>query len=195
MMNVKSILKLSVILMLILVLIPVVAAEDSSESFYIEYAEEISDDVIVEESFSTEVEVENAQENTFVSNGNDDVGEDYEDFPTDTYHFEESIEDNCVANIEEHVECSSDASQNIELNEDINYVSTGDFSDLSQGDIFENSFYDLAAEDISVINQGSLFISKNDFKANVILIETVINTEITNFERRVLNVVYRRFWN
>ena len=98
--------------MLILVLIPVIAAEDSSEAFYIEYAEDSTEDVIVEESYSTD-EVESAQEHTFISNENDDVGNDYEDLPTQTNHFEEAVEDNCDANIIEHVECSAEVSQDI----------------------------------------------------------------------------------
>ena len=149
-MNVKSkILKLSIMFMLILVLIPVIAAEDSSEAFYIEYAEDCNDDVIVEESFSTD-EVESAQEHTFISNENDDVGNDYEDLPTQTNHFEEPVEDNCDANIIEHVECSADVSQDIQLNEDINYICSDDLADLSHVDIFENSSYELTTEDISV---------------------------------------------
>lgn len=183
-MNVKSkILKLSIIFMLILVLIPVIAAEDSSEAFYIEYAEDCNDDVIVEESYSTD-EVESAQEHTFISNENDDVGNDYEDLPTQTNHFEEAVEDNCDANINiiEHVECSADVSQDIQLNEDINYICSDDFADLGQGDIFENSSYELTTEDISVINQGLLFISKNDFNMNIILIKIVLDTETTSLE-------------
>ena len=154
-MNVKTkILKLSIIFMLILVLIPVVAAEDSSESFYIEYAEESSDDVVVEESYSAYEDAEYAQEDTVISNENDDVG-DLEDSSTDYNHFEESIEDNCDANIIEHVECSAEVSQDIQLNQDINYICSDDLADLSHVDIFENSSYELTTEDISVINQGS----------------------------------------
>lgn len=169
--------------MLILVLIPVVAAEDSSEAFYIEYAEETSDDVIVEESYSADEEVEYAQEHTFISNENDDVGSDSEDLSTDNNHFEEPVADNCDANIIEHVECSYDVSQNVQLNEDdVNYISSDNFADIIDEDTFENGDCELTTEDISVINQGSLFISKNDFKENIILITINLNTETSSFE-------------
>ena len=182
-MNVKTkILKLSIIFMLILVLIPVVAAEDSSESFYIEYAEESSDDVVVEESYSAYEEVEYAQEDTVISNENDDV-EDSEDSSTDYNHFEESIEDNCDANIIEHVECSGEVPQNIQSNEDdINHICSDNFADICDDGNFEFNDCELATEDISVINQGSLFISKNDFNPNDILIKTVMDIEAESFE-------------
>ena len=186
MMNVKSkILKLSIILMLILVLIPVVAAEDSSESFFIEYAEESSDDVIVEESYSIE-EVEYAQEDTVISSEYGEVEAEYEDLSTYDNHLEESIEDNCDATNMGHVECSAEVSQNIQVNEDSNYISSENFAEMGK-DIFENNDCEIATDDISVINQGSFFISEFDFKSNVILINTVLNTETTNYETSSFN--------
>ena len=185
MMNVKSkILKLSIILMLILVLIRVVAAEDSSESFFIEYAEESSEDVIVEESYSIE-EVEYAQEDTVISNEYDGVEAEYEDPSKYDNPLEESIEDNCDANIE-HIECSGEVSQNIQLNEDSNYISSENFADISK-DIFENNDCEIATDDISVISQGSFFISENDYNSYVFLISTVLNTETTNYETSSFN--------
>ena len=185
-MNVKSkILKLSIILMLILVLIPVVAAEDSSESFFIEYAEESSEDVIVEESYSIE-EVEYAQEDTVISSEYGEVEAEYEDLSTYDNHLEESIEDNCDATNMGHVECSAEVSQNIQVNEDSNYISSENFADISK-DIFENNDCEIATDDISVISQGSFFISENDYNSYVFLINTVLNTQTTNYETSSFN--------
>lgn len=186
MMNVKSkILKLSIILMLILVLIPVVAAEDSSESFFIEYAEESSEDVIVEESYSIE-EVEYAQEDTVISSEYGEVEAEYEDLSTYDNHLEESIEDNCDATNMGHVECSAEVSQNIQVNEDSNYISSENFAEMGK-DIFENNDCEITTDDISVISQGSFFISENDYNSYVFLINTVLNTETTNYETSSFN--------
>ena len=188
-MNVKSkILKLS-ILMLVLVLIPAVAAEDTSESFYIEYAE--SEDVIVEEAYSIE-NVEYACEDT----SDNDIGEveyDHEDLKTSEVeevhedlsapenHF---IEDDNDAVFIEPEEGSFDVTHNVQENDDVQYISNEN-TEIIDVDEFEED--DLTIEDVSVINQASFFISKHSYNFKVIIMieELVMETafKTSSFKR------------
>mgnify|MGYP003300972518 CR=1 FL=1 len=59
----SKILKLSILIMLVLVLLPVIAAEDSSEAFFVEY-EDVSDEVFVVEEYEP---VDLAQEQASLS--------------------------------------------------------------------------------------------------------------------------------
>ena len=93
-MNFKSRkLKLSILFMLVLVLIPAIAAEDSSEAFFIEY-EDQNDEVIVEENDSIE-EMNQAQVDVSPSSEvADDIEVSSQDTPVqDQSEIEESDED------------------------------------------------------------------------------------------------------
>ena len=106
-MNFKSrILKLSILFMLVLVLIPAIAAEDSSEAFFIEY-EDPNDEVIVEETDSIE-EMNQAQVDVSPSSEvADDIEVSSQDTPVqDQSEIEESDEDTNIIIIPEQAECS-----------------------------------------------------------------------------------------
>ena len=106
-MNFKSrILKLSILFMLVLVLIPAIAAEDSSEAFFIEY-EDPNDEVIVEETDSIE-EMNQAQVDVSPSSEvADDIEVSSQDTPVqDQSEIEESDEDTNIIIIPEQTECS-----------------------------------------------------------------------------------------
>lgn len=190
----SKILKLSIILMLILVLIPAVAAEDSDESFYIEYAE--SEEVIVEESYSID-EVEYGFEDT---SENNDVGEDeysHEDLQTcevEQAHDDISAPDDHLMQEEPDVvliepeEGLNDAAHYI-LDNDENYISY----DNDIEDINEHNEDDLTIEEVSVTNQGSLFVSKNDcnFKIIIMIGELLMETtfKTSGFNRSLSRIL------
>lgn len=198
-MNVKSILKLSIMLMLVLVLIPAVAAEDSSESFYIEFAE--SEDVIVEESCSIE-EVECGIEDQTADSHSSEVDNAHEKLKINEAehpHEEISAPDNNLFEEDydpvsiESEEGLFDVAHDIEKNDDIHYISGENFTDILQEDINEDDC-EMTIEDVGVISQGSLFVSKHDYNFKLILIfeESLIETtsfESSNFKRSLSKIL------
>jgi hypothetical protein len=106
-MNFKSrILKLSILFLLVLVLLPAIAAEDSSEAFFIEY-EDPNDEVIVEETDSID-EMNQAQVDVSpISEVADDIEVSSQDTPVqDQSEIEASDEDTNIIIIPEQAECS-----------------------------------------------------------------------------------------
>lgn len=191
-MNGKFILKLTIVLMLVLVLIPVVAAEDFSESFYIEYADESSEDVIVDYSYSIE-EVDHAFEETSLDIKIDEV-EPVEEISThEDYHSVELIEEGYDDIVIEHVESSYEETHDIfPENPDINYISNENFADICDEDINENED-DLTYIEKIHINHVSLFNSKHDYNANCVLINELFlgttNSETSDFKRSLSKIL------
>ena len=163
-MNFKSrILKLSIIIMLVLVLIPVVAAEDSSESFFIEYADQIDEEVVVEESYSIE-EVEYAQEDVSVSSEVPAVEEKYEKNFAHMESGEEIEEFNSDISISEQ-DCSVvEAHDIVEEKEDIpnlyceNINDVVDFNNINYEDMSELESKELTIEINQVMQVSKLKI-------------------------------------
>ena len=187
-MNFKSrILKLSIIIMLVLVLIPVVAAEDSSESFFIEYADQIDEEVVVEESYSIE-EVEYAQEDVSVSSEVPAVEEKYEKNFAHMESGEEIEEFNSDISISEQ-DCSVvEAHDIVEEKEDIpnlyceNINDVVDFNNINYEDMSELETKELTIEINQVINQDSIFISKHDYSNVNFILKNDLFAETTSFE-------------
>lgn len=179
-MNVKSeILKLSIIFMLILVLIPVVAAEDSSESFYIEFAEE-SDDVIVEESYSID-EVEYTPVETSVYSEIEEYDQEYMNNQEEDYSAD-LIEENNEDVIIEQYDCSFDVTHNI-IETENTYINTENLTDIADYDDIDEYEDELTNDDISVINQGSLFISKSDdYNIKLIFMSEILYNQAAEFD-------------
>lgn len=162
--------------MLILVLIPVASAMDSDDAFYEEYDYEDFEEVVVEYD---NWEVDDTQIDTS-SQSYDEGQEDHE-----------RIEDDFTEPVCE----SEDAVESPELNEnsdfvthDIDYASDEiadskialeAVDDSIMNNINETSNDELTLEDISVDVQGSIFISKVDISANVIVIDEIFKNEIT----------------
>lgn len=184
-MNFKSrILKLSIILMLVLVLIPVASAMDSEDAFYQEY--DCGDEEVVVEEYSgwevqyaqnevsSEVEIDSYEEpdNEDYYNGydQDQVEEDANEIPEfnmDSVDVTPYI-DNQYVN-DENEEISSEIYDNI----------VGDFEETSDDELTFN-------EKISV-SQGSIFISKYDATINVEIIGQIINTGFDEGKESKLN--------
>lgn len=199
-MNFKSkILKLSIIIMLVLVLIPAIAAEDSSESFFVEYADE-SDEDIVEESDSID-EVEQTQvedvsvdseivssefsdESDIINNNIND--EKSEEIQIEDNHCEDPIEENQdTVIIPEHIDCSVEETHNIieerENNNNIYFDNYENVSDDVNNDVDEYRNCELTIENICIINHGSVFNSKSNLNVDAIN-HALINTATLNFE-------------
>ena len=188
-MNVKSeILKLSILFMLILVLIPAVAAEDSSESFYIEYAEESEDVIVEEEPYSiVEEEVEYAPEETSVdAEINEEYNQEYISNQEEEYSSDLIEENNEVdVIIEQEYDCSCDVTHDIiETENTYNNLNTENITDITEYDDDIDEYEDeLTNDDISVINQGSLFISKHeDFNIKIIFVNDVLYDQAAEFD-------------
>lgn len=185
-MNFKSgILKLSILIMFVLVLLPTIAAEDSSEAFFVEYTYE-SDEVVVEESGPI-YEVEEAWEDVSPSYemkmtiNEEELGEDV--------HFQDQsgeIDDAVI--IQEEVECFVVESHNI-----IDEIEGSDelFNNEFFEDVIDNVNYndiddidcDVTIENVSIIKQGSLIFNFDEVKnnSNSILINELF-TEAANYE-------------
>lgn len=188
-MNFKSgILKLSILIMLVLVLLPAIAAEDSSEAFYVEYTYESAEEVIVEDSGPV-YEVEEAWEDVSpnyemkMTVDEEEIGEDV--------HFQDqsAVEIDDAVMIQEEVECSVVET----YNNNIDVIEEGDelFNNEFCEDVIDNVNYndiddvdrDVTIEDFRIIKQGSvIFVSEevND-NSNIILINELF-TEATNYE-------------
>ena len=186
-MNFKSgILKLSILIMLVLVLLPAIAAEDSSEAFFIEYADEV-DEVVVEDSDSID-EMEYVQEDLSQSLEMEEIiiEEEYcENIPIQDQSTE--IGDDII--LQDEIECSV-----VETHDIIDEVNEEDeIFNVFCEDVIDNINYnndihfdvdcDVTMENTSIIKQGSIiFISEevND-STNIILINELF-TETANYE-------------
>ncbi len=186
-MNFKSIiLKLSIILMLVLVLLPVASAMDSEDAFYQEY--DCGDDEGFVEEYSG-WEVKYAQEDVS-SEIEIDSYEELDD--NDDYNYYDGFDQGQV---------EEDAKQIPELNMDSvdvtpyidnhviieeNEISLEVFDNIVE-DIEETSDDELTYNDKISVNQGSIFISKYDATVNVEIIGQIINTELDVGETSKLN--------
>ena len=184
-MNFKSrILKLSILFMLVLVLLPAIAAEDSSEAFFIEY-EDPNDEVIVEETDSIE-EMNQAQVDVSPSSEvADDIEVSSQDTPVqDQSEIEESDEDTNIIIIPEQAECSVVETHDVvEENKNINHNNCNDVN--------EDSGCEQIIDDISIINQGSIINSEISYN-NLIVVSDVYmeaNCFKTNSFKRSLTKV------
>ena len=173
-MNVKTeILKLSIICMLILVLVPAVSAEDSIESFYIGCVEE-SDDVIVEEYYSLDEDEYAPKKTSDETKINREYTSNHEDYSS------ELIEVNNEDVVEQN-DCSFDVTHNI-IETENTYINTENLNDITEHDDIDEYEDELTNDDISVINQGSLFISKfEDYNIKFILINDMLYNQSAEF--------------
>ena len=195
-MNFKSrILKLSILLMLVLVLIPAIAAEESSEAFFIEY-EVPSEEVVVEESDS--IEIEDAQHDvSVISDVEDEIEDVYKDIPIQDQSCEIEEKSDAII-IPEPIDCSvvetPDVIDEISISEEISVINCENISDnVNYNDVSENSVDEVTIKNIGIINQGSIFISKFKDIDNIVLIKE-LNTGTTNdethtFKRNLIKVL------
>lgn len=178
-MNFKSgILKLSILLMLVLVLLPAIAAEDSSEAFFIEY-EDQSDEVIVEETDSIE-EMNQAQVDVSLdSDLEDEVEVSSQDTPVQDQSFEtEEINEDTNIIVQEQIDCPVVETHDVieethddEKSTDLYCENVVENINYNNNDVNEESRCELI-DDISIINQGSVFISKANYD-NLIAVNEV----------------------
>ena len=171
--------------MLVLVLLPAIAAEDSSEAFCVEYAYE-SDEVVVEESGPI-YEIEEAWEDVSPSYETK-MTIDEEEFGEDVHFQDQSGEIDDAVMIQEEGEYSV-----VETYINIDEIEEGDelFYNEFCEDVIDNVNYndiddvdrDVTIENFSIINQGSvIFVSKEvDDNSNIILINELF-TEATDYE-------------
>ena len=190
----SKILKLSIILMLVLVLIPAVSAENSTETFFEEY-DVVDDEVYVEEyAFSDEYYEEDAQVDASeyheieIDNGNDNV----EDV---SYFINDSVEMNDDdVNIIMAEEKSALDPQDIVINDNesttINICS--DFNEISD-DVNESSDDEFTLETQCIDdNTVNISISKfNVMSVNLSFLDKVIfcnsfSFKTTNFSRNIM---------
>lgn len=198
-MNFKSrILKLSILFMLVLVLLPAIAAEDSSEAFFIEY-EDPNDEVIVEETDSIE-EMNQAQVDVSPSSEvADDIEVNLQDIPVqDQSEIEESNEDTNII-IPEQAKCSVVETHDvIEENNDDEKITdlycenvVENINHNNCNDVNEDSGCEQIIDDISIINQGSIINSEISYN-NLIVVSGVYmeaNCFKTNSFKRSLTKV------
>lgn len=200
-MNLKSdILKLSIILMLVLVLIPVASAMDSDESFYQEY-ETASDfecqdyEGVVEEYGNWQVV--DAQEEISSESDYDGFDEIDTEYSSDQNQPKADNEDDIisVAEFEENsvVETHDIINEDTSVDEVEYEISSQNVDDILNN-INEASVEDLTIE--SIVNQGSILISKYDdevivncVKINQILSAEMESTELTNLNRNIDKVL------
>ena len=194
-MNFKAkILKLSILIMLVLVLLPAIAAQDSSEAFFVEYGDEC-DEVVVEDSYSIDV-IEDVPEDLPLSyeieDAQDDVSLSYElgeAISEEEYKDDVHIQDQCSeideVILEEQIECYVVETQNVveEINEDNeitvyceNVIDNVNYSN----DIDEDVDRDVTIENVSIKHCSIIFISE-EFKHDIILINELY-TEAANYE-------------
>lgn len=199
-MNFKSrILKLSILFMLVLVLLPAIAAEDSSEAFFIEY-EDPNDEVIVEETDSIE-EMNQAQVDVSPSSEvADDIEVSSQDTPVqDQSEIEESDEDTNIIIIPEQAECSVVETHDVvEENNDDEKITdlycenvVENINHNNCNDVNEDSGCEQIIDDISIINQGSIINSEISYN-NLIVVSDVYmeaNCFKTNSFKRSLTKV------
>lgn len=187
-MNFNSrILKLSVLIMLVLVFLPVIAAEDSSEAFFVEYADE-SDEAFVVEEYDP---IDLAQEQVSLSH---EIEEEYNEYNKDVPVLDQSGE---IANnpLITHEEIKSPATEtnnvpNDEVNnaDDINKddkIGVCDTTNVNvnHNDVDEDVDLEAAAENNSIIRHGSLiFISEEVNDNEYFRLINDLFTETTNYE-------------
>lgn len=185
-MNFKfGILKLSILIMLVLVLLPAIAAEDSSEAFFVEYTHE-SDEVVVEESGQI-YEIEEAWEDVSPSYEMK-MTIDEEELGEDVHFHDQSGEIDDAVMIQEEVECSV-----VETYNNINEIEERDelFNNEFCEDVIDNVNYndiddvdrDVTIENVNIIKQGSIIFNFEEVKdnSNIILINELF-TEAANYE-------------
>ena len=166
--------------MLVLVLLPVIVAQDSSEAF-VGYSDE-SDEVVVEVS-NPIYEIEYAQDDVslFYERGEEISEEEYiEDVPVHDYSTE--IEDAII--IEEQIECSAVETHDIvdEINEEneVNVYCENVIDNVNcNDDIDLDSDRDVTIGNVSIKHGFIIFISE-EFKHDIILINEL--TEAANYE-------------
>ena len=199
-MNFKSrILKLSILFMLVLVLLPAIAAEDSSEAFFIEY-EDPNDEVIVEETDSIE-EMNQAQVDVSPSSEvADDIEVSSQDTPVqDQSEIEESDEDTNIIIIPEQAECSVVETHDvIEENNDDEKITdlycenvVENINHNNCNDVNGDSGCEQIIDDISIINQGSLVNSEISYNNLIVVSEVYMEANCfkTNSFKRSLTKV------
>lgn len=185
-MNFKSgILKLSILIILVLVLLPAIAADDSSEAFFVEYTHE-SDEVVVEESGPI-YEIEEAWEDVSPSYEMK-MTIDEEELVEDVHFQDQSGEIDDAVMIQEEVECSV-----VETYNNINEIEERDelFNNEFCEDVIDNVNYkdiddvdrDVTIENVNIIKQGSIIFNFEEVKdnSNIILINELF-TEAANYE-------------
>ena len=199
-MNFKSrILKLSILFMLVLVLLPAIAAEDSSEAFFIEY-EDPNDEVIVEETDSIE-EMNQAQVDVSPSSEvADDIEVSSQDTPVqDQSEIEESDEDTNIIIIPEQAECSVVETHDVvEENNDDEKITdlycenvVENINHNNCNDVNGDSGCEQIIDDISIINQGSLVNSEISYNNLIVVSEVYMEANCfkTNSFKRSLTKV------
>lgn len=177
--------------MLVLVLIPAIAAQDSSEAFFIEYSDE-SDEVIVEESDSI-AEIEEVQnEVSVISEVEEDIEESYSDTPVQDQSFEIEENDDADIIISEQIDCSGVTHDIIEEVDDEQVSSVYYYENISKSlDDIDEMGEELTIKNISINYQVSVFNSKVDkFDNNIILIHNLYmetaNNEIHCYKRSLI---------
>lgn len=184
-MNFKSgILKLSILIMLVLVLLPAIAAEDSSEAFFVEYTYE-SDEVIVEEPDPV-YEIEEAWEDVS-PNYEMKMTIDEEELGEEVHFQDQSGEIDDAVMIQEEVEYFTVETYNIDEIEEAEELFNNEFCE----DVIDNLNYndiddvdcDVTIENVSIIKQGSvIFVPEGvNYNSNIVLINELF-TEATNYE-------------
>ena len=190
-MNFNSrILKLSVLIMLVLVLLPAIAAEDSSEAFFIEYSYE-SDEVVVED-YDTVDAVDLAQEVASLGCGMEDavdepviLHESHHNVPIqdqsieidDAVIIEEQIE-SPVVETPDNIDEITDEEETFNLYSEVVSESITVNNNYMDGDVESES----TIENVSIIKQGCLFISEEFIdNVNVVLINDLF-TETASYE-------------
>ena len=198
-MNFKSrILKLSILFMLVLVLLPAIAAEDSSEAFFIEY-EDPNDEFIVEETDSID-EMNQAQVDVSpISEVEDNVEVSSQDTPVqDQSEIEESDEDTNIIIIPEQAECSVVETHDVvEENSDDEKITDLYCENVveninhNNNDVNEDSGCEQIIDDISIINQGSLVNSEISYNNLIVVSEVYMEANCfkTNSFKRSLTKV------
>ena len=189
--------------MLILVLIPAIAAEGAGESFYIEYVDDFTSEAIVEESISTDIIEYNQQEASYSSNFAEvDVGSEISDieyssgFTIQSNSINQSIEDNydAVLILEQENSPVFETQAILEETENDSITTFIDeiISDIDSNDIYESSDEELTVEDTGVIKQDSLFYLKHE---NIIYLtfkeiyDNTINYNTSGFKRTSVKIL------
>ncbi|WP_407421321.1 hypothetical protein [Methanobrevibacter sp.] len=183
----SRILKLSVLIMLVLVFLPVIAAEDSSEAFFVEYSYE-SDEAFVVEEYDP---IDLAQEQVSLSH---EIEEEYNEYNKDVPVLDQSGE---IANnpIITHEEIKSPVAETNNVpNDGVNTVDDINKDDkigvfdttnvnVNHNDVDEDVDLEAAAENNSIIRHGSvIFISEEVNENEYVRLINDLFTETTNYE-------------